>query len=674
MSGDDYRSTMAHDCAEQIVAMLNDPAVGFRDAKGFTRLQPADIAVLVRDRKEAGAMRYALQERLVSSVYLSDKDSVIESLEAQDVLRWLNAVANPLDGALARAAFASATVQLSLAELARLASDEQAWEQRVEQLKALHLVWQRQGVLAMLRRFIHELGLPKLLLQQAGGERSLTNLLHLAELLQGASAELDGEQALIRWLAEQIDSQGQDDERVLRLESDADLVKVVTVHKSKGLEYPLVFLPFAGSAKPTSRKHKAFFEFVDAAGVRQLDQTLSDEALAYVERGRIEEDLRLLYVALTRARHYLWLGVAPWSAHGGSNNALHLSALGYLLSEGAPIDGDQLCALWNQIDGAGSEIAVIRLGEQQGVTLLAREQWQAPLVAAPDYDGQFERNWSVGSFTSLTRQTGMLAAPTRARHETLLEDDAAGAAAAGADTAWHRYPRGSVPGNFLHEQLEWMANEGFTCANDSTFEERMGQRCQRAGWANRQADTVTWLRAAVSTPLPPLGVALEAIGEALPEMEFWFPSLQLSSRAVDQLCGARLLGGQGRPALPERQLHGMLKGFADLVFEHAGRYWVLDYKSNWLGVADPGYNMVNLASAMAQHRYDVQGAIYLLALHRLLKARLGSAYDPQRQLGGAIFYFLRGVGNAKTRGCYHIGPDLGLLDGLDRLLGEESGA
>jgi exodeoxyribonuclease V beta subunit len=155
--------------------------------------------------REAAAIRRALARREVASVYLSDKDSVIDSEEAVDVLRWLQAVASPLDGGLARAAFASATCALPLAELARLSSDELAWEERVEQLKSLHLAWQRQGVLAMLRRFIHELGLPAKLLHTAGGERRLTNLLHLAELLQEASRELDGEQALIRWFGEQVE-------------------------------------------------------------------------------------------------------------------------------------------------------------------------------------------------------------------------------------------------------------------------------------------------------------------------------------------------------------------------------------------------------------------------------------------------------------------------------------
>lgn len=671
LKADDYREFFAHHSAEHIVTLLNDPAVGFRDGARFRRLMPADIAILVRDRREAWAIRRALEQRKVASVYLSDKDSVVDSEEAADVLRWLHAVANPLDGALARAAFATGTAGLALAELAHLSSDELAWEERVEQLKALHIVWQRQGVLAMLRRFVHELRLPATLLQQAGGERRLTNLLHLAELLQSASAQLDGEQALIRWFAEQVAGQGEGgDERVLRLESDAELVKVVTVHKSKGLEYPLVYLPFAVTARKTDRRNRSFFEFVGRDGVRRIDLGLSEEALDAVDRARIEEDLRLLYVALTRARHFLWLGVAAVAVRKSGENKLHESALGYLLTGGAPIVAGDMQAHWERLRDGLDAIDLQTLAPAEGITMLARSEQRAPLVEAERFKGSFERNWAVGSFTSLTRQGA--AAPMRAQEETLLEEEPRPAPLRTEDAPWHRFPRGSVPGNFLHEQLEWMAQEGFDVADEAQFAERMGQRCERAGWGHRQEDAVAWLRTLALTRLPALDAPLAAIVTLLPEMEFWFPSEQLESARLDALCTARLLEGAPRAALPERELHGMLKGFADLVFEHQGRYWVLDYKSNSLGGGDAAYSKGAMAGAMAAHRYDIQGAIYMLALHRLLKSRLGEEYDPAAQLGGAIFLFLRGIANVHTRGCYLMAPDLALLDGLDELLAPEA--
>jgi len=675
---EDYRDFFAHHCAEHIVTLLNDERVGFAGDDGdFTRLMPADIAILVRDRKEATAIRRALGQRKVPSVYLSDQDSVVESEEAFDVLRWLQAVANPLDGSLARAAFATATCALPLAELARLASDEQAWEERVEQLKALHQAWQRQGVLAMLRRFIHELGLPAKLLQAGGGERRLTNLLHLAELLQEASRELDGEQALIRWFAEQIEGMGEGgDERVLRLESDAELVKVVTVHKSKGLEYPLVYLPFAVTARKTDRRNRAFFEYRED-GERRIDLALSDNALEAVDRARLEEDLRLLYVALTRARHFLWLGVAAVAAGRKGENRLHESALGYLLTGGDKVPASAMRERWNSVRGSsgndGDGIELHTLEAPEGCTVLRRADVRPELVEAPAFHGSFERNWAVGSFTSLTRHT--VAPPQRPQEENLMEEAEAGTVEVlhAEDAPWHRFPRGAGPGNFLHERLEWMATEGFDRIDDENFLAQLVQRIERAGWANRRDDAVAWLRTIVTTTLPPLGASLAELASTstvLPEMEFWFPSRQLDVGALDRLCRRRLLGNVQRPVLPERQLHGMLKGFMDLVFEIDGRYWVLDYKSNALGTGDAAYTKAAMANGMAGHRYDIQGAIYMLAVHRLLRARLGDDYQPEHQLGGAVFLFLRGIANPATHGCYLLEPDLELLDGLDRLLGD----
>ncbi|SFU64735.1 exodeoxyribonuclease V subunit beta [Pseudoduganella namucuonensis] len=745
MKAEAYRDFFAHHCAEHIVCLLNDPHAGFDGPQGFKRLQPADIAVLVRDRREASAIRRALQRRKVASVYLSDKDSVLESEEAADVLRWLSALASPLDGGLARAAFATRTAGLGMAELARLSSDELAWEERVEQLKTLHIVWQRQGVLAMLRRFIHELKLPAALLRQAGGERRLTNLLHLAELLQSASRQLDGEQALIRWLAEQIEGGGEGgDERVLRLESDAELVKVVTVHKSKGLEYPLVYLPFAVTARKAERRNRSFLEYTDARGARHIDMALSDEALEAVEAARIAEDLRLLYVALTRPRHFLWLGVAALAARKAGENTLHDSALGYLLTGGEPLPAGELASRWERVRGGCDAISVRMLEEAGAVTMLDRVEQRPQLIAALRFEGDFERDWTVGSFTSLARRGNQAGAPrtvnavatpaapvvppaaddpfetvdaaiapasggagmdgayvprtalqeklleaaasqdaaraaggvSAAAHATAAHTSNAHAAAPRAlaaaplrpeDAPWHRFPRGSVPGNFLHEQLEWMGQEGFGEVLDPHFDTRLIRRIERAGWAHRQDDTVAWLRAIATEPLPHLDAPLASLEAVLPEMEFWFPSENLSSGALDRLCRRHLLQGVARPALPERRLHGMLKGFTDLVFEHEGRYWVLDYKSNALGANDAAYHTQALAHGMAEHRYDIQGAIYMLALHRLLQTRMDD-YDPALHLGGAIFFFLRGIGNAQTRGCYLLEPEAALLDGLDALL------
>ena len=226
-----------------------------------------------------------------------------------------------------------------------------------------------------------------------------------------------------------------------------------------------------------------------------------------------------------------------------------------------------------------------------------------------------------------------------------------------------------MPGNFLHDQLEWLATEGFALAGSEALQLQLRQRCERQGWGPRAEAVLGWLSRVCTTVLAPLGAPLAALQQPLPEMEFWLPSAALPSTAVDALCREHLLPGLARPPLPERELRGMLMGFADLVFEHAGRFWVLDHKSNHLGMTDADYSDQALATAMAEHRYDVQAAIYLAALHRLLRSRLGAAYDPARQLGGAIYLFLRGI-DGPAGGCVWVPASLPLLAGMDALLGD----
>ncbi len=709
LSNDDIRRRGAEFCASQIVLWLMDGATGFAEGgQPLQRLRPADVAVLVRTGKEATAVRRALARRNVASVYLSDQDSVFASGEAQDLLLWLRAVAAPLDALAVRAGLATPMMGLSFDELAWLASDDEAFDARSELLKELHSLWLRLGVLAMLRQTLYRFELPARWLRDMGGERRLTNYLHLAELLQGASAQLEGEQALIRWLATQIESPGAaGDAQIVRLESDADLVKVVTVHKSKGLEYPLVCLPFGGSFRPVDGK-AAYLSLpvqIDGAPARELVLDYDDAQLAQADKERLREDLRLLYVALTRPRHALWMGLAPMKRGSSKNCANEQGAAGYLLAGAVSQSAAGWRASIQALSERCTEIAVVDLPAELPVpSRYVAAQALPALAAAPVYEAQFDRRWGIGSFSSLTRAMAApslpvlpVAAQSPAEDERALQAQEASetaldlgvinevmtalpmTAGARSDAAvWHRFMRGPVVGNFLHDQLEWLAAEDFALQaqdapdNSEPLAARLLRRCERAGRKEQAADVLQWLRAVVHQPLAPLGVSLAQLGEGdalLPEMEFWLPARRLSAPHIDALCRRHILPGQPRPALPERELHGMLMGFADLVFHHGGRYWVLDYKTNHLGEDAAAYGSGALEQAMLEHRYDVQAALYLLALHRLLQSRLGAAYDPREQLGGALYFFLRGL-DGEAAGMHVLKPPLALLHGLEALLGD----
>lgn len=658
-----YLHSMAGVCASEMVRLLQlgqRGAAGFASADGLKSLRPADMAVLVNNRNEAEAIRSALGERGVRSVYLSERESVFKRPEATEMRRWLAACAEPDDGRCLRAALASSLLGLDWATLDQLNRDEVAWEARVLQFRAYRECWQRQGVLPMLRRLLNDFRVPARLLAAGGtGERSLTDLLHLAELLQQASTLLDGEHALIRHLAEQCSEDSGGEARQLRLESDADLVQVVTVHKSKGLEYPLVFLPFACAFRATSPGDLPL-KWHDQAGRLQL--ALADEDGLLVERAdreRLGEDLRKLYVALTRACHATWIGTAPL-------DRMEISALGYLLGGTLGAGLDALAAgspAIRVIDGPEASADVYT------ATGLARVEGPARQPRR-----SVRENWWIASYSAL--QTAAEEGADTPAEDVFREAAAATLASPAAPVrppaagTPHAFPRGAAVGTFLHELLEWAGAQGFARVAESPalLRDAVARRCALRGWEAWIEPLCSWIQTLLALPLgadPGDGFSLAGIDNWVVEMEFWIAVHEADLTAMDALVCRQTLDGASRPALQRGQLNGMLKGFIDLVAEHDGRYYVIDYKSNWLGPDDAAYSPAAMTEAVLGHRYELQYVLYLLALHRLLRLRLPD-YDYDRHVGGAVYIFLRGAA-APSRGVHLEKPPRALIEALDRL-------
>ncbi len=682
-----YLDAMAAGAASEIVRLLD---LGQRGQAGFSKegvlsaLRPSDIAVLVRDFNEAQAIRGELAARGVRSVYLSDKDSVFAAQEARDLLLWLRACAEPDQDRPLRAALASATLGLELAELEQLNLDERTWERRVMQFRDYRQRWQRQGVLPMLRQLLQDFELPQRLMGRDDGERVLTNLLHLAELLQQAAAELDGELALIRHLSELLAGEGQAaEEQVLRLESDEALVRVVTIHKSKGLEYPLVFLPFICAFRPVEDEKP--LQIHDGER-RRLVLKADADSLERAERERLGEDLRLLYVALTRARHACWLGVADLKIGNGKKSRLHESALGYLLGGGAPLAASSELAGWLAPFDAGLDSAVLPtpLASEQRYRMIENAQfeprWRTPVRRAAEH-------WWIASYSALRLDED---APSQvSRHEDVAPDSPAMqnaiddedpllalAPLPASAQGLHRFPRGPNPGTFLHGLLEMAAEEGFAllAQDPPRLREALARRCQRRGLESWIDPLQDWLLALLTQPLTLNGAdnfVLAQLTQYQPELEFWFEARGVDVRLLDHWVQQCELPGLARQPLRADTLNGMFKGFIDLVFEHQGRYYVADYKSNWLGSDDSAYTRGAMEVAIASHRYDLQYVLYVLALHRQLRLRLPD-YDYDRHVGGALYLFLR----APQQGAYLARPPRELIERLDALfMGEaEEGA
>jgi exodeoxyribonuclease V beta subunit len=678
----DWRQRMAAHAAAQLVDWLDAAQAGrcgfAGDDDRFAPLRPGDIAILVRDRHDADAMRQALRERGLAHVYLSDNQSVYATAEAADLLLWLHACASPGSDRAMRAALATPGMARSLAELDRLNLDEPYWESCGEHFRQLHALWQRHGVLATVHELLHRFGLPARLLARAGGERALTNLLHLAELLQQAATGLDGEHALIRHLAAQIARPGGGEaaeEQVVRLESEAALVKVVTIHKSKGLEYPVVLLPFACGFREVKRDRA--FVWHDRDGCPHLDLRPDDGAWQQAERERLQEELRLLYVAFTRARHACWLGVASLKDGRKKDSDLHKSAFGYVLAGGQPIAPSELLQRVLALRGDTPSIHVAALDADAAIRRFRAIETNAPTRPARTCTLPRHEPWWIASYSALAHAEGAAApVPETAGQATLAEAVAApetAVAAVAPSHGIHAFPRGAAPGTFLHDLLECCAHEGFAraAAPSAALRDTVARRCQARGWQAWIKPLTQWLPSLLRTPLPlpdggrmPLS-ALADPGRYRAELEFWFEAHRVDARALDRLVAAHTLDGEARPPLAANFVNGLLKGFIDLVFEHDGRWYVADYKSNWLGNDAGAYTAGAMRASVLQARYDLQYAIYTLALHRQLRTRL-PGYDYDRHVGGVLYLYLRGV-DADGHGAHIERLPRALVEAMDTL-------
>jgi exodeoxyribonuclease V beta subunit len=662
-----YQQVMAQHCAAQIANWLEagqQQQAWLVNAQGRKALEAADITVLVRSRHEATLIREALTALSIPSVYLSNRDSVFETPEARDLLWLLQAVLSPEQERTLRSAMASGLLGLDALTLDNLSQDQKAWDQLVEEFNDYRQRWLQRGVLPMLKAFFSQHHIAEDLLASPGGERRLTDVLHLGELLQETAATLDSEYALVRWLAQQIEHPDpQAKHQQLRLESDRHLVQIVTIHKSKGLEYPLVCLPFISQF----RQQKASFYHHRETFQSQLDLHDSEQSLIWAEEERLAEDLRLLYVALTRSVYHCCLGVAPLVQGNkkSTTSDLHLSALGYLLQQHQAGDAafleQQLAQLLN------SEIRISEVSKSQGLV------WQpnvdpAQQLAARQMTRRLRSDWRVTSYSGLQFQGAALAQDLLPK----LDIDASGERDQQSvpEMSPHTFARGAVAGTFLHALFEEMAFN--SVPEIAWLEEKLLAQGMDKAWAFVLQD---WLVRVVNAPLTDDGACLAQLtaGQYQAELQFYLPiDNLLTAERFNQL--SRQYDPLSAQCLPLRfqQVSGMLKGFIDLVFCWQGRYYLLDYKSNWLGDNSSSYSKNEMQQAMAEHRYDLQYQLYTLALHRYLQSRLEN-YDYNHHFGGVIYLFLRGIDEQHPeRGVFFCRPQQAFIAALDALFMQES--
>lgn len=674
---DDYRNCMAEATASQIQTLLEsaqNSAALLVKGKQQKAIEPGNIAVLVRTGFEGKLIQSALSKQGIASVYLSNRESVFATAVAQDILLLMDAVLNVDNERKLKSCLASALFSLDIAWLDQLSEDEVLWENTVAEFRFYARLWEERGILPMLRAVLLKRHISERWLSEIGGERHLTDYLHISELLQQTSSELESQSALLRWLSQAVFdvSQGLSniEEQIQRLDSERNLVQIVTIHKSKGLEYDLVFLPFIMNYRPADEA-----KFYDP----DSDQTMLDlsdkkESLISADKERLAEDLRLLYVALTRAVFGCFVGVAPLQQgrSGKAPSGAHLSALGYLLQNGEEGDANDLkAALDKQIQSGRS---IIIASPPQGHPERYQElETDTEELQVSQLTNSIERTWRMTSYSGLVKSHHHLDSSIELPGfdiDSVDESDVNSLVE--EEKTIFTFPKGARPGTFLHSVFE---NVDFTLAptapeNEKVLTELIDSEQLDSNWLPVVQKLISDV---LDTPLDGKKLILKEKTNRyrLHELEFLLPIGLLQSASINRTLKRYDGLSCEAPGLDFMSVKGMIKGFIDLVFEHQGKYYVLDWKSNYLGDSGNDYEPEKLAIAMIDHRYDFQYQLYTVALHRFLATRIPD-YDYEQHFGGVYYLFLRGMDGASSNGVFYTRPKKQFIDELDLLLSGKS--
>jgi exodeoxyribonuclease V beta subunit len=609
---------------------------------------PRDIAILTRNHKEAAACREALIDRDINAV-VSGSGDVTESAVWREVATLVDLIGNPTGIYANRAGAATHLAGIPAEDLVTWLSDDQApsklaWGKTIAEAAERAST---RGTFAALVGLLGEQGAVVRLAARPDGERWLTDLRHVLELVQEAELEVGPQpirlaQWMTHWAAE-VD--GTAERRQLRLESDADAVQVRTMHAAKGLEYPIVFVPSCWDEKKSPTGDPLLVRGDDGWQAVFTHAHNRDGAVLQAAAASWQEELRLCYVALTRAKGRVYAAVgcgAKQTARG---------PLGWLLR---PSDEGRANDEWPAVVAAVEEMAAASGGAIDVMTtdgIAGRapvEPNHEAVVLSPRVDPVRPiRSWTVTSYTGIT--SGKEAATDRSDPGEPIDRT--------PRTALDLLPPGAASGIAVHRIFELLEFDAAPATIHATCTEVLGaQGLLGALSAGDQSAVVDATASAVAhvlaAPVPGWGFALRDVPRSKTLREWRFNLSLEGFDLADLAAGYREAGGWLAPyadrvaKLSKGALDGFLNGVIDLAFQHEGRWYIADWKSNHLGQAPGAYALDALRQEMMEHHYVLQYQLYLIALERFLRNRV-PGWDPATMLGGVAYVFVRGVGEGE---------------------------
>jgi exodeoxyribonuclease V beta subunit len=689
------------DAVRQIAAAVAEEICRITTAKNNQR-QPGEIAVLVRTNRQAQQVKARLSAKGIPSV-LHSTGNIFDSHEAMQIEKILLGISEPENPGYLKAALAMKMIGASGKDLLSESPDARQRQDRLADFREYNRVWQRSGFMRMFQMVLSRENIRQRLLSFPDGERQLTNVLHLAEIIHQESTRLNlGIGGLLKWLAEQRDPQSpRIEEHQLRLESDEDAVKIVTIHKSKGLEYPVVFCPYGWEGSLIDDPEIVFHQQGKGDGDERLTLDLGSDAralnLIQAQNELLAENIRLLYVALTRAKSKCYLA---W----GNINFAESSALAYLLHTAGDAqiddrtkdivgelrkqvkrksDQERIAELDRLVKNSQGSIEWTALPESSDCNFFKMAE-AADRMFAREFSGTIDHTWRISSYSSLiSRRIIDIDQPDRDapgslfRHLERTTEDMIDSREPRIHADIFGFPRGSHAGNFFHDIFEHL---DYTDCSHRALKEPVQRALQAHGFGSNWQDIVCETIAHVlSVPLrpaqPQLALSSIAFEQRVNEMEFYFPVNTISPHKLQSVFKKHSSFDSGGE-LPERlgklafsPVAGFMKGYMDLVFHCRHRFYLVDWKSNDLGPTIDSYGQAALQDAMQQHFYILQYHLYVLALSQYLRMR-HRGFRYASDFGGVFYLFIRGIDSRRgpEYGVYFDLPKPALINALGKVL------
>ncbi|QCI20006.1 exodeoxyribonuclease V subunit beta [Buchnera aphidicola (Brevicoryne brassicae)] len=656
---ENYQIWIAKQCANEINYWLHCAKIGkakITTKKGEKNLKSSDIAILVRNGKEADIIQKELNKLNIVSIYSSHKNNIFQTFDAQEFLWILESILEPTNEKLLQQSI-STNILNTIFSRNKKKSRNEYLHFIIEKLYKYQSIWNKKNIFHMTKTIIldYQNTLSSLKMDVVNYQ-TILNFLHIAELLEEKFRCFVKKFFLVKWLEKKIQKKTQPSySELVKYFNQSQSVKIITIHKSKGLEYPLVWIPFSinftQSTLPLYHNKKTFKMF--------FDETKHNKSVAKSDKERLAEDIRFLYVAITRSILHCSIGIACLKKKRKkniNNNDLHLSGLGYIIQNGNPMNYENL---FNKL----SELKKNNIIEIKSKTIdfksTLEKKENISLIQDPILlNRKIDNVEKITSFTKLSQENKLFVYNNQ---EIILANFSIEKKSNKNHLEIHNFPKGNMSGILIHDILK---NLNFSKEKKINWFVKILEKYNISQkWSSI---LMSWTYEIINTPLHNQKIILSKLKEKsyTKELEFFLPIKNiLCCKKLNKIIQKFDPISTLAPKIFFNPVSGILKGFIDLVFFWNHKYYIIDYKSNWLGKNESFYSYEYIKKEIIKKRYDIQYQIYTIAINQYLKTKIKN-YDYKTHFGGIFYIFLRGIKNKKNNGIFYIFPDNLLIEEL----------